>query len=371
MRIGIVAEPYEESKASGMGYVVLELMKHLRAESPQDEFVFYSSKPISRELIPGDYTNVLIPRGFVKQFFWFLRLKDRLDVLLFMAPLLPFWIPKRIKSVLVFQEVGSQKVRPKDFKERIRTGVRDRILMPICMARASVVVAASNATKIDILKYYRVSSEKVPVIYDGYQELSRFKDSAPVGDEKMKPYFLFAGKIKYRKNVHGIVSAFIAFKKRTGAGGNLVLAGDYDAQGEYFQEMMRAVEEAGLTQRVFFVGYAEGPRMYSLYTNARAFTFPSINEGFGMPPIEAMSFGVPVITSNISSMAEVAGDAALLVDPFNVQEISDAMEKIFSDENLRAELISRGLKRVQAFSWPSAAKEFMHLLRSLTHETVA
>src|SRR5438045_539398 len=112
MKIGFVAEPYEESNASGMGYVVREFITHMLAEGTAHEFVIYSSRPISQRVISGTYTNVIIPRNFGAKFFYFLRLKDDLAVLLFIAPLLPLWLPRRIKAVLVCQELASQKIKP-------------------------------------------------------------------------------------------------------------------------------------------------------------------------------------------------------------------------------------------------------------------
>lgn len=363
MKIGFVAEPYEESHASGMGYVVLELLKHLPAADMKSEFIVYSSRPVDPKYLPRSFRNVIIPKRFFGKLLFFLRLKKEVDVLLFVAPLLPLLIPRSIKSVVVCQELASQKIQPKGLSDTFLAFVRDRVLMPLCVARAAKIIAASEATQKDLLQFYRLKAEKVPVIYDGFQDLSEFAADAPAPDASLKPYFFFAGKVKYRKNVHGIVSAFIAFKKRTGADMKLVIAGDYG--GDYHQAMLRELEESGFVVDVHFVGYAVGGKLYSLYKDASAFVFPSINEGFGMPPIEAMSLGVPVITSKISSMVEVAGGAALLVDPFDVEDISDAMEKIYGDPALRADLIRKGFVRAKMFSWPKAADAYINLLRSL------
>jgi glycosyltransferase involved in cell wall biosynthesis len=364
MKIGFVAEPYEESNASGMGYVVIEFIKNLVAQNTNDEYVVYSSKPINRDLIPGTFVNTIIPAGFVKQFFYFIRLQDRLDVLLFIAPLLPLWLPRRIKAVMVCQELGSQKIRPGGVKDALRSFLRDRLLMPTSVARAAKIIAASEATQKDLLQYYRVAKEKVPVIYDGFQDLSHFADSATPIDQRMTPYLFFAGKVKPRKNVHGIVAAFIVLQKRRPSDLKLIIGGDFG--GQYHQDMVTELNRAGLQAQVFFVGYVTGATLYSYYKNARGFVFPSINEGFGMPPIEAMSMGVPVLTSKISSMAEVAGGAALLVDPFDIEDISQAMEKLAFDESVRSDLIAKGYDRAKVFSWPLAAKQCTELLHSLT-----
>lgn len=363
MRVGFVAEPYEETHASGMGYVVRELLRHLPDADPESEFVVYSSQPVKTEYVPRPFTNVLIPKGFLGKFFFFFRLRKEIDVLLFVAPLLPLVVPRSVKTVIICQELASQKIHPKGVSARLSAFVRDRVLMPLALSRAVKVIAASEATRKDILQFYTVSAEKVPVIYDGFQDLSRFASEASGDDKQSQPYFFFAGKVKYRKNVHGIVSAFIAFKKRTNAPTHLVIAGDYG--GDYYEHMQRELVANGLVEHVHFIGYVTGAQLYGLYKNALAFVFPSINEGFGMPPIEAMSLGTPVITSNISSMAEVAGEAALLVDPYDLNDIARAMERIHADAALRADLVRRGFERVKMFSWPKAAYAYIELLHSL------
>lgn len=361
MKIGLVAEPYEESHASGMGHVVLELMRHLPAVSSEHEFIFYSSRPIRRERVPGTFQNASMPKGFVRKLLFFLFLKDAPDVLVSMVPMLPL-VSLRTRTVPMCQELGSQKIRPEGFRAQLFAFVRDQILMRFAFARAVHIIAASEATKVDILAFYKVPSEKVTVIYDGFQDLGVHAGSLPAPEE-FKPYFFFAGKVKYRKNVHGIVSAFIAMRERTGADCKLVLAGDYG--GEYYKNLMQQLREHHLESEVHFVGYATGAQMYAYYTGALACLFPSLNEGFGMPIIEAMSLGVPVITSNISSMAEVAGDAGLLVEPRDPEDISRAMERVYADAELRRELIRKGKERAKLFSWPKAAQEYVRVLETL------
>lgn len=360
MRIGFVAEPYEERNASGMGFVVSELLREMLTQGKGHEFTVYSSKPVSNEFISGSYRYVRLPAGFFQKIWWFSRMKREVDVLLFIAPMLPLVLPKGIRPVVICQELASQNIRPEGVVEPLFAFVRDQLLMRICLRRAERIAAASHATRKDIEKHYPFASKKVTVIYDGYQDLTRFASTAPHVDEALKPYFFFAGKVKYRKNVHGIVEAFAAFKKRTHAPVKLIVAGDYG--GEYHERIMRTLREAGVERDAHFVGYISGAQLYSYYKHALAVTFPSINEGFGMPIIEAMSLGTPVITSKISSMAEAAGDAALLVDPHDTDDIARAMQRIYTDQGFRDHLIAKGYVRSKEFSWPKAAKEFLALI---------
>ncbi|MFZ2500793.1 MAG: glycosyltransferase family 1 protein [Minisyncoccia bacterium] len=362
MKIGLIAEPYEEGHASGMGYVVLELMQQFVKNSAH-EYIFYSSKPISRDLIPGTYTNVLIPKGFVRQWFWFLRYRGDADVLVYMVPLLPLWLPRRVMSVPMCQELGSQKIKPGRLSGKIIAFVRDHLLMPITLRRSVGVVAASNATKEDVIHYYGIPDKKITVIYDGFQNLLPVAATAPAVDARLKPFFFFAGKVKPRKNVHRIVSAFIDYKERTQSSAHLVIAGDHG--GAYYHQMVEEIRDHHLEESVHFVGYVTIEQLCSFYTHAIACVFPSINEGFGMPILEAMSLGTPVMTSNLSSMIEVGGDAALLVDPFSVEDISHGLEKLQNDMAFRTQCIERGRRHAAKFSWSKTAKEYVALLEKL------
>ncbi len=362
MKIGFVLEPYEERNASGMGFVVAELLKEMLKQGQGHEFVVYSSRPVNKDFIPGKYREVRYPKGFIKKLIWFARMPREVDALLFITPMLPLVLPRGIRPIIICQELASQKVRP-GVRDWPFAFVRDYILMPLCLRRAEKVCAASHATELDLLKYYRLPKSKVQVIYDGYQDLSRYAAEAPPVDPALKPFFFFAGKVKYRKNVHGIAAAFVQFKKRTSAPVQLVIAGDYG--GDYYEKILGILRAGGVEREAHFVGYINsGAQLYSYYKSALAVTFPSINEGFGMPTIEAMSLGTPVITSKISSMVEAAGGAASLVDPFDVEDISRAMENIHADKDLRENLIAKGYIRAKDFSWSKAAREFLDVVES-------
>lgn len=363
MKIGFVAEPYEESGASGMGYMILELLKNLPIAGKNHEFIIYSSLPIRKDLVLVPVRNVIVPKGLLGKFLWFLRTDEDMDVLLFVTPLLPLVLPRRIKAVPICPELVSQKITPGTFHGKLLAFVRDHILMPICLRRATKIVTISRATMEDIITYYRIPPEKITLIYVGFQDLTPYKDTAPVVEEKIKPYFFFTGRVKPRKNVHAIVSAFIQFKKRTSVDCKLVIAGK--AGGDYYRSMIEELAEQGFQDDVFFVGYVSTESLCAYYLHAIALIFPSLNEGFGMPVVEAMNLGTPVITSSISSLPEAAGDAGLLVDPYDIEDISRTMEKVFSDSNLRARMIEKGYIQAKKFSWPKAADAYIRLLHSL------
>src|SRR3989338_1749045 len=151
MKIGFVAEPYEESGASGMGCMIWEFLKNLPVAGRNHEFTIYSSMPIRKDLVPVPVRNVIIPKGFVGKFFWFLRTKEDIDLLLFVTPLLPLILPHRIKAVPICPELVSQKIMPGSLRDKFVTFLHDYILMPICLRRALKIITISHATKEDII----------------------------------------------------------------------------------------------------------------------------------------------------------------------------------------------------------------------------
>lgn len=249
-------------------------------------------------------------------------------------------------------------------KEAIFAYFRDRLLMTASLKRANMVFVSSQATKDDLLKFYKTPQEKIFVTYEGFQDLTKipqkdYQDNVAVD---MRPYFFFTGKLKYRKNVHGIVSAFIAFKKRNSSKCKLIIGGS--AEGSYYEKIKREIDSVGFTDDVYFAGYVSPEDLYQFYKNAVATVFPSFNEGFGMPILESMNIGTPVITSNISSMREIAKDAAVLVDPYSVEEISQAMERLYSKEEERKKYIEKGHIIAQKFSWPKVADSIMAVIQN-------
>ena len=238
--------------------------------------------------------------------------------------------------------------------------------------RARIVIADSAATQADLIRAYGVDERKIRVIH-----LGRDETLAPVSDaqalaEVQAPYgitahhgsaaqyMLYVGTLQPRKNLARVIEAFArAAAAPAFAGLQLVLAGK---KGWLYDDLFAQVERMGLAGRVLFPGYVDDADLPALLSGALAFVFPSLYEGFGIPVLEAGACGVPVITSNTSSLPEVAGDAALLVDPHDVDAIAEAMTRLVTDEALRNELSRRGLANVRRFSWEKCARETLAVL---------
>ena len=173
-------------------------------------------------------------------------------------------------------------------------------------------------------------------------------------------YLLYVGTLQPRKNLVRAIEAFGLLKRDSTL--KFVIAGK---KGWLYDEIFEKVKELNLENEVIFTGYVPDEDLPELYKNAKAFIFVSLYEGFGLPVLEAMSYGIPVLTSNTSSLPEVAGDAALLVDPENTEEIAKGMERLLTDEKLRQQLISKGKEQIKKFSWEKAAKETLQVLEEV------
>ena len=226
--------------------------------------------------------------------------------------------------------------------------------------RSARVLTVSEASKRDILEYFRVPESKVTVIYNAIDE--RFHEEPPA-DEVMRvqeryqltdPFILYAGNIKPHKNLERLIEAFHMVRRGELEHIKLLIIGDEISK---YATLRRAVHRYKLHKHVRFFGFVPDATLAILYRLARVFVFPSLYEGFGLPPLEAMASGTPVITSNLSSLPEVAGDAAMLIDPYQPDAIAGAMRRVLQDERLRDDMRERGLARVREFSWARSVKQ--------------
>jgi glycosyltransferase involved in cell wall biosynthesis len=246
-----------------------------------------------------------------------------------------------------------------------------RTMMRSAARRAQRVLTVSNASKQDILRYLKVPSGKVEVIYNALDErLAR----SPTVDELARvqeryqlaePFILYAGNIKPHKNVDRLIEAYSILRRRGIVNARLLIIGDEISK---YPNLRRLVHRLQLHQYVRFLGFVSDDMLASLYRLASVFVFPSLYEGFGLPPLEAMAAGVPVVTSNVSSLPEVVGDAAVLIDPMDAGAIADAMARVLGDPILSADLVRRGYERVTAFSWHRSVSRVRQVYDELASE---
>jgi glycosyltransferase involved in cell wall biosynthesis len=225
--------------------------------------------------------------------------------------------------------------------------------------KADRILTVSEASKRDILRFFNVRPEKVVVVHNAIDE--RFL--SPPNAERMDltrqryqldhPFVLYVGNIKPHKNIQRLIAAFGRARGQCQDDLKLIIIGDEISK---YPALRQSVHKHKLDKHVRFLGFQPMETLAAFYRLARAFVFPSLYEGFGLPPLEAMACGAPVVTSNVSSLPEVAGGAALLVDPYDEEAIASGIVRAVTDESLRADLIEKGKERARMFSWKQSVR---------------
>lgn len=235
--------------------------------------------------------------------------------------------------------------------------------------KAKKVLTISQASKNDIIKYYHLEPGKVIVTYPGVKKGLMTNDKG-LNMDKIKrkygiqgDYILFVGTLQPRKNVARLIEAFSTLKDMPGDP-SLVLVGK---KGWLYEEILQAPKKFDIEDKVIFLDYVSDEDLPSLYKNAACFVLPSLYEGFGLPVLEAMSYGCPVVTSNVSSLPEVGGDAVFYINPESVEDIANGIKKVLTDTKLRKMLIEKGYKQAKKFSWEKTARETLKLLEEVAN----
>jgi glycosyltransferase involved in cell wall biosynthesis len=240
-------------------------------------------------------------------------------------------------------------------------------VVPRSVHRADHVLADSAATRADLVHFYDLPPEKITVLLSGVDSRFRPADAAAAARVRQKygltgmDYLLSVGTVQPRKNYARLAQA-LALLRQQGYDLHLVIVG---GAGWLEDPIHEAVRAAAVAPYVHFIGFADDVDLPALYSAAQCLVFPSLYEGFGLPVLEAMACGTPVVTSNVSSLPEVAGDAALLVDPYAIESIADAVARLLTDSALRQELIRRGTARAAGFTWEAAARQLVSVYAQL------
>src|SRR5207245_2601503 len=234
-----------------------------------------------------------------------------------------------------------------------------RVAIELAAKRATRVLTVSESSKRDILRFVDIDPQKIDVIYNAYderfavepreEEVVRVRERYQLHDE----FVLYVGNVKPHKNLERLIEAFDLVRKSGLDHLKLVMIGDEISK---YTALRRAVHRYQLHKYVRFLGYVPEETLAVMYRLAGVFVFPSLYEGFGLPPLEAMASGTPVVTSNVSSLPEVAGDAAVLVDPYDPRAIAEGIRRVLTDEALRRDLRKRGVARAGQFSWEQSVR---------------
>lgn len=235
----------------------------------------------------------------------------------------------------------------------------------LSVKKACRIVAITNFAKNEISKYYKVEDNRIKVVYNGFNNFS--KDSIILKNisnnilkVSHKSYILTVSTISPRKNVDGLIKAFNLIKDKIDC--DLIVAGK---NGWMYEDVFKLVKNLSLENRVIFTGGINDDELKFLYKNAKLFVYPSFYEGFGLPPLEAMSYGIPCIVSNTTSLLEVVDEAAFNINPYSIEEISKSIVKVLNNEKLKDDMTNKGFKRIEKFSWEKCADNIVNLYGSI------
>jgi glycosyltransferase involved in cell wall biosynthesis len=348
-------------RKSGVGYYSEELLKAMLAANHEDEFFVFSHRLLNASL-PSSNGNLKFSNSAhfpVRAVYLHLLLPGVLDAAApdichytnFLAP-----VSEHRPYVVTIHDMGLEVLRDAHpLAKRLYT----RRLIPRVAHKAKLIITNSEYSKWEIVRHLGIPEDRIRVT-----PLAASPEFAPVKARPANPYFLYVGNLEPRKNLERLIEAFARMPHKEH---QLLVVGNRWYQGGAAQQKARSL---GLNGRVRFLGYVPREDLPVLFGGATALVYPSLLEGFGLPVVEAMACGTPVITSNNSSLREVAGDAAVLIDPCEVREMTEAMVRVAEDYGLRTELSRKGLKRASEFSWKRTAELTMEAYREVVAQKV-
>lgn len=366
MKIAVNTRLLIKDKMDGIGLFTFEMLNIITKQHPEISFYFIFDRKPSADFIFGDNVQpvVLWPKTrhiYLFPFWYQIILKKalrRLNPDVFVATDGMFPLRSNINTLAVIHDLNFEH-----YPETLPKNVLNYYLkyFPQFAKKATRIATVSEFSKNDIVNTYHIKEDKIDVVYNGanskFQPIS-FEEKLKVKTTytQQQNYFLFVGTLHPRKNILRLLMAFNQFKKVTKSKMKLVLAGK---KMWWTTEINAFFEQMEVKSDVVFTGRLSEQELIKITAAAYAITYVPIFEGFGIPLVEAMQCGVPVITSNVTSMPEVVEDAGLLVNPFSEEEITQAMIRLAADENLRKELMLKSIQQATKFSWEKSAQLLM------------
>lgn len=355
MRIGIDAHMLGDHSGGNESFYS-NILKQMR-KNENDEIYLFVKKDIDISEFPEFFKIVHYKQAgaFTRNFIELPKLckKYRLD-LLHTQYFIPFANP--CKTVCTIHDICFEHYKNIFTKKEY---FRQKILIPYAAKHSAFIYTVSNHAKKDITGHYHVPEEKVIVAYNAVDSMFRKLDIAELEEEALRnkfnigssDYVLSVGNLQPRKNIPTLIRAFLSYKERSKTNCRLVIVGK---KAWMYSDIIQ--ESLNNSDSIIFTDYVTTFDLVRLYNAAKCFVYPSFFEGFGIPPLEAMACGTPVAVANATSLPEVAGDAGIYFDPFNEKEMENTIGKLMENKALRDELIEKGRKQVEKFSWKKSAQ---------------
>ena len=376
MKIGIDARELQKEKMTGIGRYVLNFLKYAPQYKPDWEFIIFTNQHTDISLKNSNLKEKFIPEYLT---FWWDQAKlpyyiKREQIDLFFSPYYKAPIFTRCKTIISIHDLAL-------LRGFFYPGINNSLLKIQLKTIGNVIakgddkiITDSDHSKRDIVDIFKIPEKKVRVIYEGVEERYFPRDKSQAFKNMKKKYgvrgdyMLYVGNLWPRKNVEGLLKAYKQLPENLRDKYQIVIIGD---KNRYFNSLSNLAKELQIENNITVTGFVQESDLPFLYSAAQIFVFPSYYEGFGLPVLEAMACGVPVVTSNTTSLPEVTGDAGILVDPLNIYELSEAMKKLLTDAHLRSTMKERGLERAKQFPVKKMVCKILDLFAEVIGKKVA
>jgi glycosyltransferase involved in cell wall biosynthesis len=368
LKIAIEARPIKWSYGTGIGNYTYCLIEKLNTLDQRIDYTFLWPDQHPGPFIPMQrpYTFYSLPKDDRREEAEIPTWLKQEGVDLYHLPQNGFRAPKNTTCKIV---VTIHDLIPYFLPEMVRPSFLKRFIseMPEIIAGSDQIITVSHSAKQDIIKLFQVNPDKIAVVPSApaanYHRLPPVAVTAALWQKYRikRPYILYVGGLNPRKNVAELIYAYSKINRELPNGQLLIIPG---AEGRHLQKLHSLVEALDLEANVIFPGFVVSDDLPLFYNGANLFVYPSLYEGFGLPPIEAMACGVPVITANTSCLPEIVGDAALLVNPYNTLKLAETMWQVLNNPELAASLITKGLSHCQKYTWAANAAQILEIYRN-------
>lgn len=375
MKIAVNTRLLLPDRLEGIGWVAYETLKRITMAHPEHEFFFIFDRKWDERFIFSDNITPIVAKPQARHpflyYLWFEwsipRVLKKINADLFLSPDAYLSLKTKVESIPIFHDLNFERY-PKDLPLLERKYYR--YFFPRYARKARQIVTVSHFSKKDIMNRYNIPEEKINVVYNGANE--KFCPIEDAAKEETRnalsggcPYFIFVGALHPRKNLSRLFQAFDYFKEQHRSNIKLLVVGN---KKYWTKDIRLAYERMRHSDGVIFSGRMSSENLHKAVASALAMTYVSYFEGFGIPIIESYYCDIPVITSNITAMPEVAGDAAILVDPFSVKSIARGLEQAAFDMELRTSMIEKGRERRKLFTWQNSADQLWEVIEKVLND---